>query len=315
LCHPEPGKAFTGWSWSEDGSDLATKTTITADLEGRTLYATWADADNIPVNDIYFSNTSVEIIVGDTKSRQAIISPPTATNNKVVYKSSDESIAAVDENGKITGKHTGTAIISAKSDDSGKTATLTVQVLFKDVADSSKYWYKPVYWAAENGVTNGYQSAAYAGTDKFGTFGPEENCTREQMITFLYRTAGSPKVSGTVNFSDVKKGSYYYNAVLWAYQKGITKGYSSGPNKGKFGVGLNVTREDTVTFIYRMAGKPKYSTTKNFKDVAKGKYYYDPVRWAAQNKITNGYADGTFGIGKDVLRKDIVTFLYRYAKL
>ena len=75
------------------------------------------------------------------------------------------------------------------------------------------------------------------------------------MITFLYRTAGSPAVSGTVPFSDVKKGSYYYNAVLWGYQNGITKGYSSGVHKGKFGVGLNVTREETVTFIYRMAGK------------------------------------------------------------
>ena len=109
--------------------------------------------------------------------------------------------------------------------------------------------------------------------------------------------------------------AYYTKAVVWAAKNGITKGYSSGPNKGKFGVGLNVTREDTVTFIYRMAGKPAYSTTKSFKDVAKGKYYYDPVRWAAQNKITNGYSDGTFGVGKDVLRKDIVTFLYRYANM
>lgn len=313
VYHPDPDLVLAGWSWSKDGSDLFTELSFTEDMEGKTIYAIWTDAAaNVPVTGISFANASAEIVVGEAISCPATVAPADATNNKVVYQSSDESIATVDENGKITGKRTGTATISATSDDGGKTATMTVHVLFKDVADSSKYWYKPVYWATKNGVTNGYQSAAYAGTDKFGTFGPEENCTREQMITFLYRTAGAPKVSGTVNFSDVKKGSYYYNAVLWAYQKGITKGYSSGPNKGKFGVGFNVTREDTVTFIYRMAGKPKYSTTKTFTDVAKGKYYYDAVRWAAQKGITKGYKDGSFGVGQDVLRKDIVTFLYRY---
>lgn len=126
------------------------------------------------------------------------------------------------------------------------------------------------------------------------------------------------------------KGKYYYKPILWAYEQGITKGYSSGPNEGKFGVGLTVSREDTVTFIYRMAkiyqkGFKDVTSSdlnnKNYKftDVASGKYYQKPIVWAAKNSITKGYTSGPnkgkFGVGFDVLRKDIVTFLYRYDNL
>ncbi len=200
----------------------------------------------------------------------------------------------------------GKTTITAKTAD-GLSASCEIQTRYYDVDDASSYWYKHVYWAADKGITKGYDNIY---------FGPEEECTREQMITFLYREAGSPSVSGTMPFPDVKSGSYYYKAVLWAYNKGITKGYSSGEHKGKFGVGLNVSREDTVTFIYRMAEKPSYSTNKSFSDVKKGAYYYDAALWAAQNGIANGYSSGPdagkFGVGKNILRKDIVTFLSRY---
>ena len=246
------------------------------------------------------------ITKASTLQLTAKIEPENAANKNVTWSSSDPTVATVDENGMVTALTYGKTTITVTTEDGGKTASCQIQTRYNDVAESGRYWFKPVYWAADNNITKGYENIY---------FGPEENCTREQMITFLYRTAGSPAVSGSVSFSDVKKGSYYYNAVLWAYNNGITKGYSSGPYKGKFGVGLNVTREDTVTFIYRMAGKPKYTTTKSFSDVKKGNYYYDPVRWAAENGITKGYDDGTFGVGKDVLRKDIVTFLYRYANM
>ena len=108
----------------------------------------------------------------------------------------------------------------------------------------------------------------------------------------------------------------------FAKEKGITNGYTSGNNKGKFGVGMTVTREDTVTFLYRMAGKPGVSKTDlskfTFKDIKKGAYYQKPVAWAAKKGITKGYNSGKyagkFGVGLNVLRKDMVTFLYRYAK-
>ena len=333
-----PTKTFAGWNTKPDGSgetiDLATYIP-TGFLE---LYAIWTDAgSDIPVTGVSFAETSVTILVEGTKSCPATVAPANATNKKVTYKSSNESVVTVDANGKLTGKLVGKATITATTADGGKKATLNVQVLFKDVADSAKYWFKPVYWAAEKGITNGYQSASYKGTAKFGTFGSEENCTREQMITFLYREAGSPAVSNADitkynTFSDVKSSAkpYYLKAVVWAAKNGITKGYSSGPNKGKFGVGLPVTREDTVTFIYRMAKiyqkgfedvKSEDLTNKDYKfsDVASGKYYQKPIVWAAKNGITKGYSSGPnkgkFGVGFDVLRKDIVTFLYRYDNL
>ena len=161
-------------------------------------------------------------------------------------------------------------------------------------------------------------------TGIYGSFGAEENCTREQMITFLWRAVGKPEPQGTTShFADVKPGDYYFKAVLWAEENGITKGYTSGPYAGKFGVGLTVTREDTVTFIYRTAKYEGFDTKVtsgdkaqySFTDVTTG-YFVDPIVWAAKNGITKGYTSGPnkgkFGVGFDVLRKDIITFLYRY---
>ena len=184
---------------------------------------------------------------------------------------------------------------------------------FNDVTDTGKYYFRPVYWAVDQGITKGYSD---------GSFGTDKNCTREETITFLWRQAGKP--SGKlkkVPFSDVDRNAYYYKAVLWAYEKGITKGYSTGEHAGKFGVGLPVTREDTVTFLYRMAGKPAVSeadlSNYYFPDEISGSYYCKPIAWAAKNKITKGYSSGDyagmFGVGLNVLRQDIITFLYRYA--
>lgn len=244
-----------------------------------------------------------------TLQLSAVIEPEDAYNKSVTWSSSNPEVASVDENGLVTALTYGKTTITASAEYGSKEASCEIRTRYHDVAgspnkddDNYQYFFTPVYWAADNNITKGYGNIY---------FGPDENCTREQMITFLYRTAGSPAVSGSVSFSDVKKGSYYYNAVLWAYKNNITKGYSDGT----FGVGRTISREDTVTFIYRMAGTPRYSAEKSFYDVKRGKYYYDAVLWAAKNKITNGYADGSFGVGKNVLRKDIVTFLYRFDKL
>ena len=282
--------------------------------------------DYIPVESVILEPSAYEMTTSKTTTVKpytitkastlqltAKIMPENASEKNVIWTSSKPSVAKVDENGLVTALTYGSTTITVTTEDGAKTAVCEIQTKYNDVCGSPEkdspnyeYWYTPVYWAADSEITRGFDNTY---------FGPEENCTREQMITFLYRTAGSPAVSGTVPFSDVKKGSYYYNAVLWGYQNGITKGYSSGVHKGKFGVGLNVTREETVTFIYRMAGKPSYKTSKSFSDLNKSQYYYDAILWAAQNKITNGYSDGTFGVGKSVRRKDIVTFLYRYYNL
>jgi hypothetical protein len=245
---------------------------------------------------------------------------PSAAAGKVSWKSSNQKVARVDSKGNIHALTFGWTTITASVTINGRKheESCIVQTYYYDVADSSKYYFKPVYWAAENGITNGYGNV-YFGTD--------ENCTREQMITFLWRQAGKPAVTEddlqNYTFPDVEPGAYYEKAVVWAAKKGITNGYSSGDYAGMFGVGLPVTREDTVTFIYRMAGKPAVSnkdlSTYSFPDEESGKYYCKPIAWAAKNGITKGYSSGEyagmFGVGLNVLRQDIVTFLYRYANL
>ena len=233
------------------------------DLQAEAVYeAETADPEAITLNETSATMVTSKNAGDSTLQLTAEITPAEA-DQTVTWTSSDEAVATVDENGLVTALTYGKVTITAETAN-GLKASCEIQTRYYDVADSSTYWFRHVYWAADKGITKGYGNVY---------FGPEENCKREQMITFLYREAGSPAVSGTVPFPDVKKGSYYYNAVLWAYKNNITKGYSSGPNKGKFGVGLEVSREDTVTFIYRMAGKPSYSTTKSFTDVKKGAYY------------------------------------------
>lgn len=174
--------------------------------------------------------------------------------------------------------------------------------LFEDVW-SYDYFSSAVAWAVGRGITNGDGSVYRFGTGK--------SCTREDMVTFLWRNAGSPAVSGVTNpFWDVQVGSYYYNAVMWAVKNGITKGVSSN----QFGVGRPVTRGEAVTFLYRAAGEPAASTNSGFYDVPSSQYYAKAVTWAVGKGITNG--DGStvrFNPNGSCLREQIVTFMYRNA--
>ena len=174
--------------------------------------------------------------------------------------------------------------------------------LFEDVW-SYDYFSSAVAWAVGRGITNGDGSVYRFGTGK--------SCTREDMVTFLWRNAGSPVVSGVTNpFWDVQVGSYYYNAVMWAVKNGITKGVSSN----QFGVGRPVSRGEAVTFLYRAAGEPAASTNSGFYDVPSSQYYAKAVTWAVGKGITNG--DGStvrFNPNGSCLREQIVTFMYRNA--
>ena len=171
--------------------------------------------------------------------------------------------------------------------------------LFQDVW-SYEYYSNPVRWAVERGITNG--TSTY-------TFGSENVCTREDMVTFLWRAAGSPAVSSSVRnpFWDVQAGSYYYNAVLWAVSKGITNGVSAN----QFGVGQYVTRGQAVTFLYRYEGSPAAGTNSGFYDVNSREYYAKAVSWANSKGVTNGTSATTFGPNEYCKRAQIVTFLYR----
>lgn len=170
---------------------------------------------------------------------------------------------------------------------------------FKDVEKTSPY-YDAIIWAANKGVTTGKTA---------DTFGIDEGCTRAQIVTFLYRAAGSPAVKAdTVNpFTDVSKDSVYYNAILWAVENGITKGTTATT----FDPNAVCTRGQIVTFLFRASGAEKVATGTNFADVASGSYCADAVAWAVANKVANGFADGTFRPEATCTRGQAVTFIYR----
>lgn len=177
---------------------------------------------------------------------------------------------------------------------------------FSDVQDPSHPYYKAIYWAVDAGITKGYDD---------GTFGINKSCTRGEMVMFLWRFVRKPAPSSVSKspFPDVPKYHTFYKAVLWAYQKGITKGYSDGT----FGVDRKVTRGESMMFLWRIKGKPtpKSVAKSPFKDVPKTHAFYKAILWGSQEGITKGYTTGekkgTFGINDNCTRGQIVTFLYR----
>ena len=191
-------------------------------------------------------------------------------------------------------KLTANTTVYAKWTQSGGTA----ENPFVDVKEGA-YYYDAVLWAVEQKITSGTSAT---------TFSPDASCTRAQMVTFLWRAAGSPKVENGKNpFTDVKADAYYYDAVLWAVEKGVT----SGTSATTFSPDATVTRGQTVTFLYRNAGSPEVSGTMPFTDVEADAYYAKAVQWAVQQKITTGTSETTFSPMSDCTRGQIVTFLYR----
>lgn len=162
------------------------------------------------------------------------------------------------------------------------------------------YFYDAVKWAAENGIASG--------TGRY-TFSPNAVCTRAQTVTFLWRAAGSPLPRYRVcPFTDVQSSDYYYNAVLWAVEQGIT----TGLNATTFGPDVTVTRGQVATFLYRAASAAKPNTFSPFTDVKTTAYNYNAILWAYDNRITTGTSDTTFSPDAYCTRAQIVTFLYRY---
>lgn len=195
------------------------------------------------------------------------------------------------------GKYTFTMPKSKVSIDvSFKAIGSATQINFTDV-QSSAYYYDAVVWAVENGVTFGITDTA---------FGPDTACTRAQIVSFLWRQAGSPKMSGTNPFTDVSSTDYYYDAVLWAVENGIT----FGSTDTTFSPGTTCTRAQAMTFLYRGKKSPAVSGTGGFTDVSTDAYYTDAVQWAVANGVTYGTTATTFSPDQACTRAQIVTFIY-----
>ena len=167
---------------------------------------------------------------------------------------------------------------------------------FYDVPNGA-YFYEAVKWAVENGITTG------VGNDLFA---PEQPCTRAQIVTFLWRAAGSPEPKAASSFTDVPASAYYAKAVAWAVENGITNGMT----ETTFAPDATCTRGQSVTFLYR-ALKGTASGSANFTDVKSDAFYADAINWAVANNVTNGTSNTTFSPNADCTRAEIVTFLYR----
>lgn len=352
----------------------------------------------IPVESVTLNADAQSLYVGKTVTLTATITPENATDASVIWTTDDETVATVDGNGVVTGVSKGTAVIKAaageqfaecmvtvkkkssssgsngtssptytvsviktengtvsvspKSAEKGDTVTITVKpdegyeldrlsltgkngdtikltekgdgkytfimptykvsvearfvaiskpstgLPFTDV-NAGDYYYDAVAWALEKGITSGASATAFT---------PEAPCTRAQVVTFLWRAAGSPIVDHSNSFTDVDRDAYYYNAVLWAVEKGIT----SGTSAAAFTPDAPCTRGQIVTFLHRHGGLPIVPADASFEDVTADAYYAQAVAWAAKEGITSGTGNNNFSPDADCTRGQIVTFLYRY---
>lgn len=277
-------------------------------------------AKPVPIERIALSNA--EVSVGRTIQLEPVFTPANTTQRDLKWSSSNNMIATIDANGRVRGVAEGKVTITATSTvNSTISAACVVTVTpakddpvvpgigaiigalgngslpFNDVT-ARDYFYDAVKWAVDQGITSG--------TSRY-TFSPDAPCTRAQVVTFLWRAAGCPQPVSKVNpFTDVRADDYFYTAVLWAVENGITNGTSAKT----FSPDATVTRAQVVTFLWRANGQPAAGNS-GFLDVSSNAYYARAVDWAFTNGITTGMDYGAFGPDIACTRAQIVTFLYR----
>ncbi len=338
----EPAGAGGTVSWASGDSTVASvdangkvtavgagTTTITATVGGKSASCTVTVTPapvTVAVTGIRLDNA--EISVGGSIQLTPKFTPENTTQREVTWQSSKPAVATVDETGLVKGLAAGKTVITVTSAaNPAITAHCTVTVTktggggtggigggaiisgisgiggddlpFNDVSFRN-YYYSAVKWAVDKGITTG--------TGRY-TFSPDAACTRAQVVTFLWRAAGSPAPMLNDNpFTDVHKSDYYYDAVLWAVQNGIT----NGTGAKTFSPNATVTRAQVVTFLWRSQHQPD-AAASGFTDVSTNAYYAKAVDWAFACGITTGMDHGTFAPDAACTRAQIVTFLYRSA--
>ena len=301
------GYTFTGWSGTGlDGENNMTVTIPKGSTGNRSYTAHWRYNGGGGSGYSYYT-------IKATAGAGGSISP---SGNVSVREGRDQTFTITPDKGyavanvKIDGKSIG-AVKSYTFENVRRTHTIEVIFMkangnpqtgvFVDVATGS-YYEDAVDWAVENGITKGTDNTH---------FSPDGICTRAQAATFLWRAAGSPKPkTRTMPFTDVPTGSYYYDAVLWAVENGITKGTSNTT----FSPNMTCTRAQIVTFLWRSEKSPAAGTANLFVDVKSTVYYADAVLWAVKENITKGTTSTTFSPNADCTRAQIVTFLWRCKK-
>ena len=301
--------SFVGWyTAASGGTQITTAYVFSANT---TVYAHWTyTGGSVGVGSYTPSYT---VSVDKTENGTITVSPKSASKGSIVTITVKpdkgytlETLRALDmsgyamelteNNGRFTFKMPASAVIVKATfmDDN------TMLNFFVDVK-ASDYFYDAVLWAAEKGVTSGADALH---------FSPNAPCTRAQIVTFLWRAAGSPAPKNMSSFADVPADAFYAKAVAWAVENGIT----GGTGDGKFSPDATCTRAQAVTFLYRASGAPAVSGNAAFSDVATNAYYAAAVKWAEKNGITGGIGGGLFGSNNNCTRAQIVTFLYRSVK-
>ena len=264
------------------------KATLTIKADNQSMYV----GGKLPT----FTYTAMGLVKGDTLTTAPTL---TCTADGMTVGKFDivPSGADAGNNYKITYVN-GTLTVSRRHSSSSTTPEPTPDdsTSFVDVP-ANAYFADAVKWAVDKGITNGLSDTM---------FGPYESCTRAQIVTFLWRAAGSPEPKTAVSFADVPAGSYYAKAVAWAIENGITNGMT----ETTFAPNATCTRGQSVTFLHR-ALKGTASGSANFTDVKSDAFYADAINWAVANNVTNGTSNTTFSPNADCTRAEIVTFLYR----
>ena len=307
------GYTFNGWT---SGSNVvfddsnAAETTFTMPEGSVTVTANWSRDGGSSSSDRDDSDPSYAVgIPNKTENGSVSVSPKNASQGDRVTVTVKpdagyelDSLKVLDKNGKeleLTDKGDGkfTFIMPAGRVEVKAAFTEEVKISpFRDVSTDA-YYYEAVKWAQKKGITGGIGD---------GLFGPNQPCTRAQIVTFLWRAAGSPVVNYAMDLADVSGDAYYAEAVRWALSQGITTGTADG----RFAPDATCTRAQGMTFLFR-ASKASADGAPAFSDVAADAYYAEAVKWATDNGITNGTTDTTFSPGSGCTRAQIVTFLWR----
>ena len=300
--------SFDGWYTEKNGGTKITTATLFD--KNTTVYAHWTYTGSTGGGVTTYPITVKSAKNGDvTASHKSAAKGTTITltvdpdksyvlDTLTVLDGKDKEIKLTEKNGKYT--------------FTMPASKVTVEAMFKASAPTGKnpftdvpagsYYEDAVIWAVDKGITTGTSAT---------TFNPNGICTRAQAVTFLWRAAGSPAAkSAVMPFTDVKAGSYYYDAVLWAVEQGITKGTSDT----MFSPDATCSRAQIVAFLWRSEKSPAAGTANPFADVKSTAYYADAVLWAVENDITKGTTNTTFSPDADCTRAQIVTFLWRCKK-
>lgn len=307
------GYTFNGWT---SGSNVvfddpnAEETIFTMPDGSVTVTANWSRDGGSPSSGRDDSDPRYAVGIPDkTENGSVSVSPKNASQGDRVTVTAEpdegyelDSLKVLDKNGKeleLTDKGDGrfTFIMPAGRVEVKAAFTEEAKISpFRDVPTDA-YYYEAVKWAQKKGITSGIGD---------GLFGPNQPCTRAQIVTFLWRAAGAPVVNYAMDLTDVPSDAYYAEAVRWALSQGITTGTADG----RFAPDATCTRAQGMTFLFR-ASKASADGAPAFSDVAADAYYAEAVKWATDNGITNGTTSSTFSPGSGCTRAQIVTFLWR----